>query len=341
MKEQTAYLTQFQKLHKRPLLIWHHGKDKWHKFPCDHDEPIWTASILPNEIFFDWDAPNWDDAYKEAIKVEDWAGMSGIEIETAFSGSKSIHQSIYFDPSSIEVPKDMVEELKDIDVARAVRLAILSFIKDSGVDTRAGGLDTAKIRFSKDTKGSMKRIYGSTKGDKPPKTWVSRIPKDKPENYNLTYPPELPKLFSLEPWKRTILGELRAAIDRMKNYDISDHDIPMVLEEIIKRPWWKWMIRPPEGFHDIAFSSLVLLLKDIGTSEADIMKLMDSLFVHIGACSSPSHNPRSDQFHHRIRSLYNSPLHFSSRRFQEEMVEFGMISTMESRRKFLEGFIES
>ncbi len=104
MTEQTAYLTQFQKLHKRPLLIWHRGKDMWHNFPCQHDLPIWTASILPNEIFFDWDAPNWDDAYREAIKVEDWAGMSGIEIETAFSGSKSIHQSIYFDPSSIEVP---------------------------------------------------------------------------------------------------------------------------------------------------------------------------------------------------------------------------------------------
>jgi hypothetical protein len=313
----------------------------WHKFPCDHDEPIWTCSILPNEIFFDWDAPNWDDAYREAIKVDEWAIMHDIEIETAFSGSKSIHQSFYFDPSSLEIPKDMYEDLKDVDVARVVRLTMLELVKEAGVDTRAGGLDTAKMRFSKDTKGSMKRIYGSTKQGKPPKTWFARIPKDKPESYLLTYPPELPELFSLEPWKAKILAQLRDEIERMKNYDADDYNIPLELAQIKEKPWWKWMLRPPEGFHDIALASIVLLLKDIGMAESDVVGLMVDYWTPKEACQSPSHQPTNDVFQRRIGHIYRSPLHFSARRFQEEMQEHGMISTMESRRKFLEGFIKS
>lgn len=344
MTEQTDYLTQFQKLHKRPLLIWHHGKDPWHEYPCDHDLPIWTCSIHLNEIFLDWDAPNWGDAYEEASKVEVWGQENGVQIETAFSGSKSIHQSFYFDPKSLVIPKDMAEDLKEIDVARVVRVTMLETLKkEAQLDTRRGCLDTAKVRFSATTKGSQKRIYGSVKAGKTtPKTWLENgIPEFKPANYTLLYPTKLPELFSLEPWKAHILAELRDEIEARKNYDATTHEIPLELEEIIARPWWKWMIKPPEGFHDIALSSLTLLMKDISMSLADTITLMDSFWQPEEKCDSPSHQPRTTNFQHRISHIYNSNLHFSARRFQEEMKEFGMIATMESRRKFLEGLIST
>ncbi len=180
----TSYLKALQALSPRPILVWHGGSDRWHPFPCPHPEPVWTCSILPNELFLDWDTPDWTEARRQALRVQAWAEKHGIAIETAFSGSKSIHQSLYFATGSLQFSEQTSDgrfqvsaelqadlELLGADTAKVVREALLDIlVQEAGIDPVAGDLDAAKIRFSGHSKGSLKRIYESVKEGGSPKT---------------------------------------------------------------------------------------------------------------------------------------------------------------------------
>ncbi len=334
-----SYLKAVQALSPtKPILIWHGGNDRWHLFPCRHSESVWTCSILPSELFLDWDTTDWAEARRQALRVQAWAEKHGISVETAFSGSKSIHQSLYFDPATLEIPGEMEEDLKLLgaDVAKAIREALLDvLVQEAGIDPVAGDLDAAKIRFSGHSKGSQKRIYESVKEGGEGKTWLREIPEERPTGYMVHWPPRLPELFSLEPWADRILARLKAEAERIRQFHSGqDPALPARLEDLASRPWWPHLMKPSAGLHDAALRALTLLMKDLGVKPGEVITFLKS-WTPEGPCSSPSHVPGSSALQERVESLYRSSYHFSARRFQEELVDHGLAERILPRAAFL------
>ena len=244
INQQRVWLDKLQVQSKKPILI----KALEGKTPegADHDEyswvfykdefpklkqPIYTRTILMNEICFDPDVKDWGVLYSEMSKIQTFCRAQGIPLELAYSGGNGIHGHIFF--GSFGIDEDNFKNAKkyDINLYEIVRNVLLDIIlKGAGTTKQALSLDMKKINISNKRKGSMVREYGTTRPDGHFKTLITEIPKTKAEAQGLPliFPAEI-KLWNVpETWNNQINTAIGAALKQAEErqyYNIEDIDL--------------------------------------------------------------------------------------------------------------------
>lgn len=244
IRQQRVWLDQLQELSKKPILIkaiegkkpegadfdgynWVFYKDEFPKLKA----PIYTRSILPNELCLDPDVKNWDVLYSEMYKIQNFCTVQGIPLQLAYSGGNGIHGHIFFDSFKIDDENFTNAKKFDIDLYKIVRNVLVDMIL-KGADTTKQllSLDLKKINFSNKRKGSMIREYGTMRPDGHFKTYITAIPRTKEEAQ------KLPLVFpaALELWQvpdalnqqvnASIKIELARA-EECQNYNLDEVDL--------------------------------------------------------------------------------------------------------------------
>ena len=140
------------------LYGWKPSVNIWHKVT----QPIYTRGILPNELLFDPDTPEWA-VMKEGIdKLCSYCIENNIPFIMGFSGGKGVHVSIFFGNISLE--QNLIDDINktDIDVYKTVRKALVKVLAEkAGVDLESIRIDWGKINFNAESKGSQVRDFGT------------------------------------------------------------------------------------------------------------------------------------------------------------------------------------
>jgi hypothetical protein len=203
--------------------------------------PIYTRGILPNEILVDPDTPDWDVMKTGIDKLCKYCKENNIPFIAGFSGGKGVHVSIFY--GNIALENELADEIKktDIDIDKTVRRALIySLAEKAGVDLDSIRMDTGKINFNVESKGSQVRTFGTIRAPGQYKTLVDEIPDHKPEPYELPLVfPEQIELWEIEGTKfgKVVLDALKKEIEQAKKaneYTFTDVDFSGI--EIIKFP---------------------------------------------------------------------------------------------------------
>jgi hypothetical protein len=143
VKLQHAWIKELQKYSVEPVLEQHFMNSRW--LPVDFcGRLLWTRSVLPNELLFDFDfKTGLETSEKWVRQVVDKLHKLDIPHYLFCTGSKGFHISLFFTPE------------KDIDW-QAARVAFFKYLKIN----RKYKIDPKKINFRK---RSMVRIIGSKK----------------------------------------------------------------------------------------------------------------------------------------------------------------------------------
>ena len=197
---------------RRPILVQHHLRQEWHPWSeCEHEGPFLTRSVLLNEVIFDFDSPEWPIIMEEAGKLVRHLRGSGISFLLAHSGGKGLHVHIFLQLSAIAMTEDKMARLESagVDPFSLIRVHVAEgLIAACGMDAKRAGIDWTKIRWSKDTKGSMIRDFGARRDDGRVKTLLDSIPPDRPSETE----PQFPE--AVEQWDiGNRMGDLEKLID--------------------------------------------------------------------------------------------------------------------------------
>lgn len=210
IKEQRHYLDMLQEISRKPILMkiregatpegadydeymWVDYKMRWNKVKA----PIYTRTILTNEVCFDPDVKEWHVLKEEMQKLYDYCKANSIPLQFAYSGGNGIHGHLFL--NSFELYKDDLKTALryDIDLPKIVRDTVMNLLlEDAGASRARLKIDAGKVTFDKKSKGSMIREYGTTRPDGGFKTLISAIPDTKEEAR------KLPLIFpqSIEQW---------------------------------------------------------------------------------------------------------------------------------------------
>lgn len=209
----------------RPILIQHGKTDPWHPWTnCQHNERIFTAGTLLNEIVFDFDTEDWSAIKQEGDKLLTYLQKEGIPYIMGYSGGKGIHIHVFADFGSVKLDPDLAGHLEDradygLDVPVIVRRALYyHLVEQAGADAQRAHLDPLKVGFHKTSKGSMMRAFGCLrpKGEKYAggvKTLIDSIPTRRPVlgELPLRFPDEV-KLWNIGSLSEIINNVLRTEI---------------------------------------------------------------------------------------------------------------------------------
>jgi putative DNA primase/helicase len=262
------------------LYGWKPSVDIWHKL----EHPYYTRGILPNELLFDPDTPEWA-VMKEGIdKLCSYCMENNISFIPAFSGGKGIHVSIFFNACNVD--EDLIKGIEEtgIDVLRTARRALVSEIaKRADVDLEAIRADWGKINFHTASKGSQVRDFGTTRAPGLYKTLIETIPESKPEPYELPLIfPEKVELWEIEntDYKQVVLDALKKEVERAKKaneYALNDADFTGI--EIMKFPCIKKLYEAGiKNGRYYAGLSVLLMCKKCGIPKEETEKHMRELF---------------------------------------------------------------
>ncbi|NJD54728.1 MAG: hypothetical protein FIB07_17950 [Candidatus Methanoperedens sp.] len=196
---------------------------RWTRYQVIWDritQPIWTRGILKNELMLDPDVKDWDILKIELDVVKAFCEKEDIPLQLAYSGGNGIHGHIFF---HFDIPAELKADIKtyDVDIYQYLRKTLVDILfEESGADRNALCIDTKKINFSADKKGSQVRDYGTLRENGNCKTLISEIPDKKPgiKELPLVFPEEI-KLWTVpEKYYPRIIEELTTAIDVAKEY---------------------------------------------------------------------------------------------------------------------------
>ncbi|MEM0136315.1 MAG: hypothetical protein QXU18_14010 [Thermoplasmatales archaeon] len=174
------------------------GRSRWLnlfdiiKNPPSH--PISSRSILRNEIVLEIDNDDWSIVRDGSRRILELLNKWGAKdcCYLSYSGNRSIHVHVFFDPSSLKIDDDTQRILESIDrdeIKREIKSYIMRQISigaDVNLDMNLAGRH-------------LIRLEGSThEGTGKPCSTIDFVPNDRPANYPIKIPDSLPlKLWNI------------------------------------------------------------------------------------------------------------------------------------------------
>jgi len=206
---------------------WMPYKDRWNKVTA----PIYTRTILSNEICIDPDVDDWNILRDEMQKLREYCINRDIPMQFAYSGGDGIHGHLFLNAFELFADDIKRSEKYDVDIPKIVRDVIVNrLMKDAGASKARMKLDSGKITFNKSSKGSMIREFGTTRPDGGIKTLLLTIPSSKQEARRLPvlFPVSISKWNVPESYVEEINLVLADAIEKAENgkcYNLQDIDL--------------------------------------------------------------------------------------------------------------------
>ncbi len=286
----------------------------------ENGEPIYTRSILRNEIVFDPDVKDWDTMRKELEKLKVYLDRQEIPSELAYSGGKACHLHIFFD--SFDIDKSDFEDAKkyDVDLWKCTREALAEeLLKNADVDSLKMGLDWGKIRFrTKGSQGSQVREYGTTRKDGKYKTLIDEIPETNPDKLPLRFPAQ-PKLWSITGtnFHQVIRDKVKVAVEQAKTrneYNLDD--VSFADTDVMQFPCVQKIksLQLKNGRY-YAVSGIGLLCKMCGYSREDTSRILSDI---LNTCRGLTQS----EIEHRLQNslkMYDADYHFSCRALKDKV----------------------
>jgi hypothetical protein len=191
------------------------GKSKWlplfDVIETPPKIPIPARTIIKNELVFEIDDDNWSTVRDGSLRILNVLGKWGAEgcYYLSYTGNRSIHIKVYFDPGSITLEDETREILEHIDIPNMpentdrnkteeirkylIRTAIKFYIMrqiaiatDTNIDMNLASKHLIRLE------GSINEKSGKYC------TYIESIPENKPESYPVVIPDKLPpKLWDL------------------------------------------------------------------------------------------------------------------------------------------------
>jgi len=217
VQDQIYFLRLFDRLDSN-IQVSLTGKSKWlplfDVIKNPPNAPISARTILKNEFVFEIDNDDWTIVRDGSLRILNVLGKWGAEgcYYLSYTGNRSIHIKVYFDPGSIILENKTKEILEYIDVSNVPEDTNEDKIKKEE-EVRKYLIRTAtkfyvmrQIALATDTNIDMNlaskhliRLEGSI-NEKSGKycTYFESMPENKPENYPVLVPDKLPpKLWNL------------------------------------------------------------------------------------------------------------------------------------------------
>jgi hypothetical protein len=324
-REQDRYLSQIVPLAPGyPMWVQHFEDDGWHRWGAGcHEQgdqywPIWTRTVLPNEVIFECDmiAPDGTKAGSYVInrthtrRVLSALGKAKIPYVANISGSKGIHVSVY-----LTLPEHAMAQQ-----ARRLRTLVwVRMLRAAGYTVRT--TPTGRPTEVTDSDGSV------VKWDPATVWWVSRhqihcwgdLARDRPYTWaGFRLPEERPRELRMPPhamvWDPLAVEEIRlewAVPDPAEVYEReAGADSPAIPVGPFDPSSCAWLVdrcAPPESEHDHELMIITLTLKGLGASLDQTKQFFRDHWRPAGSCSSPSHR-LGDALYTRLRNFYGSRL---------------------------------
>jgi len=173
--------------------------------------PISARTIIKNELVFEIDNDDWTIVRDSSLRILNVLGKWGAKdcYYLSYTGNRSIHIKVYFDPGSITLENKTREILEHIDVSNVPEDTDINKkeeIRKYLIRTATKFYVMRQVALATDTHIDMNlankhliRLEGSV-NEKSGKycTYIGSIPENKPENYPVVVPDKLPpKLWNL------------------------------------------------------------------------------------------------------------------------------------------------
>ncbi len=231
---QRIQILNLQKLQSKPITVkYREVEGRWiayDEFRLIHpNEPYFTRQILQCEIVFDFDRVDYSDNVFNAKKLVKILNANNIPHWIGYSGGKGFHVHVFFDRASIIISDVIVNDARKnaLDIEKTIRNALwLKLMKWAEIDQIDAKLDSKKVNFRSDKKGSMLRDFGTPRikdGKTYYKTLIKEIPDNKP-NYDslpLVFP-GAPQLWNVSHLSSDIETVLKAKIKQYRNSGVSN-----------------------------------------------------------------------------------------------------------------------
>jgi len=174
------------------------GKSKWiplfDAIKTRPNVPISARSILRNELILEIDDDNWTKVRDGSLRIVNLLEKLGARdcYSLAYSGNRSIHVKVFFDPSTVAIKEETTKILENVP-REEVRKSIKGYIIG-----QIAGITETNLDMNLASKHLI-RLEGSI-NEKSGRycTYIESIPENKPENYSVVVPDKLPpKLWDL------------------------------------------------------------------------------------------------------------------------------------------------
>ena len=174
------------------------GKSKWlplfDVIKTPPNAPILARSILKNELVLEIDDDNWAKVRDGSLKIvnllEKWGARDCYSL--AYSGNRSIHIKVFFDPSTVSIKDETAKILESVsreEVKKSIKEYIMNqiaSITEISLDMNLASKHLIRLEGSINEKSGK---YCSQ---------ITFIPQEKPDNYEVVIPDRLPeKLWDL------------------------------------------------------------------------------------------------------------------------------------------------
>ena len=106
---------------KSDFRVSHKKEGEWHLFPCKHPKTVYLRNVLSNEILFECDTASYDEQRPQIERFVAHLHSLGVEPLVAWSGSKSFHVSVIFDPTTAFDSRALVVDGDKVDLLRVAR----------------------------------------------------------------------------------------------------------------------------------------------------------------------------------------------------------------------------
>ena len=331
--QQKKYLDKLQAISKRPVLIkmkegatpegadpdeyrWVPYMERWQKVIT----PIYTRTILANEICFDPDVKEWHVLKEELQKVYEYCKANSIPIQYAYTGGNGIHGHLFL--NGFELNQDDIKKAEkfDIDLPKIIRDTILNLImKGAGASRQRLKIDSGKVTFDKGSKGSMIREFGTTRPDGGFKTLITSIPDTREEARKLpiVFPDTIERWTPPGNYIEEIEKAIADAIDRAEKFnDYNLENISLQGNEIEAFPCIKKLLKNGAESRYYGAVSITLLSRRCGVpwpaTEDYIKKFFSKCDITEDEAKLRIHN---------VKTLESSAHNFSCRKIKEHFGE--------------------
>ena len=150
--------------------------------------PISARTILRNELVFEIDNDDWSTVRDGSLRIVNLLEKCGAQdcYYLVYSGNRSIHIKVFFDPSTVTVKEETAKILENVP-REEIRKSIKEYIM-----SQVAGITETNLDMNLASKHLI-RLEGSI-NEKSGKfcTYIESIPENKPENYPVLVPDKLP-----------------------------------------------------------------------------------------------------------------------------------------------------
>src|SRR5659263_235524 len=333
IKGQRQYLDILQAISRKPILMkiregaipegadydeymWVDYKMRWNKVTV----PIYTRTILTNEVCFDPDVKEWHVLKEELQKLYDYSKANNIPLQFAFSGGNGIHGHLFL--NNFEIYKNDLKnaEKYDVDLPKIVRDTVLNqLLKDAGASRTRLKIDSGKVTFDKGSKGSMVREFGTTRPDGGFKTLIQKIPdtREEAQLLPLVFPQSIEQWTLPENYIEVINPAIADAIKKAEECnDYNTEIFHLEGNDLIAFPCMKKLLKNGANSRYYGAVSITLLSSRCGlpwtTTEVYIRQFFDKCVITAEEIELRINN---------VKTLNSSDHRFSCRKVKEHFGE--------------------